>query len=120
MLIPARLRQLNERTDRSSSSVWTNGVINAQEAVSLAAKVLTDHLNLFVDLSDKGKSTEIMVEKDEGGLCRGALLGHKAHHHALAAFLSSSSFSSGCALIKSIIAQSSGSWDSPRWITPLI
>ena len=31
-----------------------------------AAKVLTDHLNLFVDLSDKGKSTEIMVEKDEG------------------------------------------------------
>ena len=40
---------------------------NAQEAVSLAAKVLTDHLNLFVDLSDKGKSTEIMVEKDEGG-----------------------------------------------------
>ena len=43
--------------------VWTNGVINAQEAVSLAAKVLTEHLNLFVDLSDKGYNTEIMVEK---------------------------------------------------------
>ena len=53
--------------DKLTLAVWTNGVINAQEAVSLAAKVLTDHLNLFVDLSDKGKSTEIMVEKDEGG-----------------------------------------------------
>ena len=53
--------------DKLTLEVWTSGVINAQEAVSLAAKVLTDHLNLFVDLSDKGKSTEIMVEKDEGG-----------------------------------------------------
>lgn len=53
--------------DKLTLEVWTNGVINAQEAVSLAAKVLTDHLNLFVDLSDKGKSAEIMVEKDEGG-----------------------------------------------------
>lgn len=53
--------------DKLTLEVWTNGVINAQEAVSLAAKVLTDHLNLFVYLSDKGKSTEIMVEKDEGG-----------------------------------------------------
>lgn len=52
--------------DKLTLDVWTNGVINAQEAVSLAAKVLTDHLALFVDLSDKGKSTEIMVEKDEG------------------------------------------------------
>ena len=38
-------------------------MINAQEAVSLAAKVLTEHLNLFVDLSDKGYNTEIMVDK---------------------------------------------------------
>ena len=53
--------------DKLTLEVWTNGVINAQEAVSLAAKVLTDHLNLFVNLSDTGKSTEIMVEKDEGG-----------------------------------------------------
>ncbi|MCF2652748.1 DNA-directed RNA polymerase subunit alpha [Anaeromassilibacillus senegalensis] len=53
--------------DKLTLEVWTNGVITAQEAVSLAAKVLTDHLNLFVDLSDKGKSTEIMVEKDEKG-----------------------------------------------------
>ncbi len=38
-----------------------------KEAVSLAAKVLTEHLNLFVNLSDKGSSTEIMVEKDDKG-----------------------------------------------------
>ena len=53
--------------DKLTMDVWTNGVISAQEAVSLAAKVLTEHLNLFVDLSDKGSSTEIMVEKDEKG-----------------------------------------------------
>ncbi len=53
--------------DKLTLSVWTNGVINAQEAVSLAAKVLTSHLNLFVDLSDRGYNTEIMVEKDDKG-----------------------------------------------------
>lgn len=53
--------------DKLTLDVWTNGVINAQEAVSLAAKVLTEHLNLFVDLSDEGSTTEIMVEKDDKG-----------------------------------------------------
>ena len=53
--------------DKLTLDVWTNGIIGAQEAVSLAAKVLTEHLNLFVDLSDKGSSTEIMVEKDDKG-----------------------------------------------------
>lgn len=53
--------------DKLTLDVWTNGVVNAQEAVSLAARVLTEHLNLFVDLSDKGHSTEIMVEKDDKG-----------------------------------------------------
>ena len=53
--------------DKLTLSVWTNGVINAQEAVSLAAKVLTEHLNLFVNLSDKGYNTEIMVQKDDKG-----------------------------------------------------
>ena len=53
--------------DKLTLSVWTNGVLNAQEAVSLAAKVLTEHLNLFVNLSDRGYSTEIMVEKDDKG-----------------------------------------------------
>lgn len=50
--------------DKLSLDVWTNGVITAQEAVSLAAKVLTSHLDLFVNLSDKGTSAEVMIEKD--------------------------------------------------------
>ena len=53
--------------DKLTLDVWTNGVINAQEAVSLAAKVLTEHLNLFVNLSDKASSVEVMVEKDDKG-----------------------------------------------------
>ena len=53
--------------DKLTLDVWTNGVINAQEAVSLAAKVLTEHLNLFVNLSDKASSAELMVEKDDKG-----------------------------------------------------
>lgn len=53
--------------DKLTMYVWTNGVLNAQEAVSLAAKVLTEHLNLFVDLSDKASSAEVMVEKDDKG-----------------------------------------------------
>lgn len=53
--------------DKLTLDVWTNGVINAQEAVSLAAKVLTEHINLFVNLSDKASSAEVMVEKDDKG-----------------------------------------------------
>lgn len=53
--------------DKLTLDVWTNGVINAQEAVSLAAKVLTEHLNIFVNLSDKASSAEVMVEKDDKG-----------------------------------------------------
>ncbi len=51
--------------DKLTLEVWTNGVISAQEAVSLGAKVLTDHLNLFVDLSgDTYAGSSVMVEKD--------------------------------------------------------
>ena len=53
--------------DKLNLEVWTSGIISAQEAVSLAAKILTEHLNLFVDLSDAGSNTEIMVEKDDKG-----------------------------------------------------
>ena len=53
--------------DKLNLEVWTNSIISAQEAVSLAAKILTEHLNLFVDLSDAGSNTEIMVEKDDKG-----------------------------------------------------
>ena len=53
--------------DKLTLDVWTNGVISAEEAVSLAAKVLTEHLNLFVNLSDKASSAEVMVENDDKG-----------------------------------------------------
>ena len=49
--------------DKLTIEVWTDGTINAQEAVSLAARVLTEHLNLFVNLSDETAGAEIMVEK---------------------------------------------------------
>jgi DNA-directed RNA polymerase subunit alpha len=53
--------------DKLTLEVWTNGVINAQEAVSLGAKVLTEHLNLFVNLSESVSSQEIMVETNNTG-----------------------------------------------------
>lgn len=51
--------------DRLELEVTTNGTIDAKEAVSLAAKILNEHLNLFVDLSDGAKDTEILVEREE-------------------------------------------------------
>ena len=51
--------------DKLTLEVWTNGVISAQEAVSLGAKVLTEHLNLFVDLSGDAYAGDIMVEKND-------------------------------------------------------
>ncbi len=54
--------------DKLSLEVWTNGTISAQEAVSLAAKIITDHLQLFVDLSGETFAGDsIMVEKDDKG-----------------------------------------------------
>lgn len=54
--------------DKLSLEVWTNGTISAQEAVSLAAKIITDHLQLFVDLSGEAFAGDsIMVEKDDKG-----------------------------------------------------
>ncbi|MBQ3132726.1 MAG: DNA-directed RNA polymerase subunit alpha [Clostridia bacterium] len=54
--------------DKLTLEVWTNGTIAAQEAVSLSAKVLMDHLNLFVDLSGETYAGDsIMVEKDDKG-----------------------------------------------------
>ncbi len=51
--------------DKLTLEVLTNGVILAKEAISLAAKILNEHLNLFVDLSDEAKNAEIMVEREE-------------------------------------------------------
>ena len=51
--------------DKLSLEVWTNGTIAAKDAVSLAAKILNEHLNLFIDLSDEASNTEVMIEKGE-------------------------------------------------------
>ena len=53
--------------DKLTIEVWTDGTISAQEALSLSARVLTEHLNLFVNLCDEAAETEIMVENDEKG-----------------------------------------------------
>ena len=54
--------------DKLTLEAWTNGTISAKEAVSLGAKVLTEHLNLFVDLSGETYAGDsIMVEKDDKG-----------------------------------------------------
>lgn len=51
--------------DKLMLEVWTDGSIKPDEAISLGAKILSEHLNLFIDLSDQAKHTEIMVEKEE-------------------------------------------------------
>ena len=51
--------------DKLTLDVFTNGTLSPDEAVSLAAKVLSEHLNLFIDLSENAKSVDVMVEKDD-------------------------------------------------------
>ena len=51
--------------DKLTIKVLTNGTIAAKEAISLAAKVLNEHLKLFIDMSDEAKNKEIMVERAE-------------------------------------------------------
>ena len=51
--------------DKLTLEVETNGTISAKEAISFGAKILNEHLNLFVDLSDEARNVEIMVEREE-------------------------------------------------------
>lgn len=51
--------------DKLTLDVFTNGTLAPDEAVSLAAKVLSEHLNLFIDLSENAKTAEVMVEKED-------------------------------------------------------
>lgn len=51
--------------DKLTIEVWTDGSLKPYEAISLAAKVMTGHLELFVDLSETAKNTQVMVEKEE-------------------------------------------------------
>ena len=53
--------------DRLTLEVWTNGTITASDAVSWSAKILTEHLKLFIDLSADASNSEIMVEKAGDG-----------------------------------------------------
>jgi len=52
--------------DKLTLDVWTNGTLKPDDAVSLGAKILTEHLNLFVDLSDNTRSSEVLTDKEEG------------------------------------------------------
>ncbi len=51
--------------DKLTLDVRTNGTLVPDEAVSLAAKVLSEHLGLFIDLSENAKTAEVMVEKED-------------------------------------------------------
>jgi DNA-directed RNA polymerase subunit alpha len=51
--------------DKLTIEIETNGTISAKEAVSLGAKILNEHLNLFVDLSEEARNESIMVEREE-------------------------------------------------------
>ena len=51
--------------DKLTIEVWTDGSLKPYEALSLAAKVMTGHLELFIDLSETAKNTQVMVEKEE-------------------------------------------------------
>ncbi|WP_425805369.1 DNA-directed RNA polymerase subunit alpha [Desulfitobacterium sp. Sab5] len=53
--------------DKLTLEVWSNGSISPEEATSLAAKILSEHLLLFIGLTDKLSNVEIMVEKEEEG-----------------------------------------------------
>lgn len=51
--------------DKLTIEVWTDGSLKSHEALSLAAKVMTGHLELFIDLSEATKNTQIMIEKEK-------------------------------------------------------
>ncbi len=51
--------------DKLTIELWTDGSLESYEALSLAAKVLSEHLQLFVDLSETAKNTQIMIEKED-------------------------------------------------------
>jgi len=51
--------------DKLTLEVWTDGSVTPEEAVSVGAKILTEHLYLFVGLTDRGKDADIMIEKED-------------------------------------------------------
>ena len=55
----------SDQFDKLTLDVWTDGSISPEDSVSLAAKILTEHLNVFVNLTEEAREAEIMVEKEE-------------------------------------------------------
>ena len=51
--------------DKLTLDVYTNGTLEPDEAVSLAAKVLSEHLSLFIDLSEAAQQADVMIEKED-------------------------------------------------------
>ncbi|MEE6638799.1 DNA-directed RNA polymerase subunit alpha [Limosilactobacillus pontis] len=60
----ARVGQRNDY-DKLTLDVWTDGSLTPTEAVSLGAKILTEHLAIFVDLTEEAQKSQVMVEKEE-------------------------------------------------------
>jgi DNA-directed RNA polymerase subunit alpha len=59
-----RIGEINEY-DKLTMDIWTDGTISPEEALSLAAKIMTEHLEVFVNLTDEARQVEVMVEKEE-------------------------------------------------------
>ncbi|MCT4612749.1 MAG: DNA-directed RNA polymerase subunit alpha [Clostridia bacterium] len=59
--------RVGKRTDLDKLviEVWTNGTVSPDEAIGTGAKILTEHLNLFVNLNENAKNVSVMVEKEE-------------------------------------------------------
>lgn len=64
MIEDTRVGQITDY-DKLTLEVWTNGTVKPDEAVSLGAKVLNEHLNLFIDLSENARNAEVMVTKED-------------------------------------------------------
>ncbi|GFH41164.1 DNA-directed RNA polymerase subunit alpha [Pseudolactococcus insecticola] len=61
---PARVGE-KDNFDKLSLEIFTNGTISAEDALSLSAKILTDHLGLFVNLSEVAQAADTLVDKNE-------------------------------------------------------
>jgi DNA-directed RNA polymerase subunit alpha len=61
---PARVGE-KDNFDKLSLEIFTNGTISAEDALSLSAKILTDHLSLFVNLSEVAQAADVLVDKSE-------------------------------------------------------
>ena len=62
MVEDTRVGQITDY-DKLTLEIWTNGTLKPEEAISSAARILTEHLSLFIDLSENAKTAEVMIEK---------------------------------------------------------